>query len=64
MEKNPINVQYVIKPSLIPVTITSIERFTEEINQTLLQPRLLLNRPGIKHNEKLENCYNSYIHIN
>ena len=56
-------VQYVAKPSLIPVTIiTSIERFTKIIIQTLLQPRLLLNSPAIKCNKKLENGYNSSMH--
>ena len=45
-------VQYVAWPSLIPGTITNIERFTQEIIQPLLQPRLLLNRSGIKRNEK------------
>ena len=42
-------VQCVTKPSILPATLTNIERIIEENSQTLLQPRLLLQRPRIRN---------------
>ena len=42
-------VQCVAKPSQIPAALTNIERFTEENSQTMLPPRLLLQRPMIRN---------------
>ena len=54
-------VQYVPKPSLIPPVLPIIERFMEENNQTLLPPRLLLQRTRIRNVALCGICCISYI---
>ena len=56
-------VQYVPKPSLYLAVLISIERFTEENSQTLLLPRLMLQRPRIRNDEILMICLVFFVTI-
>ena len=57
-------VQYVPKLYLLPAILTIIERFMEENNQPLLQPRLLLQQPRIRNVASFGICCITYININ
>ena len=57
-------VRCVANPSIHPAVLTDIERFIEENSQTLLQPRLLLQRPGIRNVLIFRICCIRYINVN